>query len=228
MKVKQQEPHATQGPLFSRVSKHDGIRSWSLEAGATCPGSFTHEGEQVDACQGCYAKGGNYQRFPHVNQRRRHNKSDWQRAGWVADMVMALDNDRYFRWFDSGDIYHPHLAKKILAVCQQTPWVKHWIPTRSHKVKAIRPLLEALKRLPNVAVRYSSDSIEGRYSEIHGSTIIPTRVSEDKRLTLCQALENRGCQGCRLCWDPKIKIIAYPAHGRAMLKQVRLKTIDSL
>ena len=76
--------------------------SWSLQALDTCPGSKKLDGSLVDACKGCYATTGNY-RFPNVKAPREHNREDWKRAAWVDDMVSALDNSRYFRWFDSGD-----------------------------------------------------------------------------------------------------------------------------
>jgi hypothetical protein len=89
-------------------------RSWSLQALTTCPGSIGDKGTLVDACKGCYATGGNY-RFPSVKQPRESNQKDWKRTDWVSDMVAELDNDRYFRWFDSGDVYSLKLAEKIFS-----------------------------------------------------------------------------------------------------------------
>jgi len=45
---------------ISVTSKLDGIRSWSLQALETCPGSIESPGVLVDACKGCYATTGNY------------------------------------------------------------------------------------------------------------------------------------------------------------------------
>ena len=104
---------------LSKASKMP-CRSWSLEALETCPGSKNPDGTLVDACAGCYATTGNY-RFPNVRAPRQHNKEDWKRPEWVSEMVAELDNDRYFRWFDSGDMYDVRLASKILEVMSQTP-----------------------------------------------------------------------------------------------------------
>ena len=90
---------------ISVTSKLDGIRSWSLQALDTCPGSIAAPGELVDACKGCYATTGNY-RFENVKAPRRHNREDWQRMAWVDDMVDALGKDTHFRWFDSGDMLY--------------------------------------------------------------------------------------------------------------------------
>ena len=50
---------------ISVTSKLDGIRSWSLQAIDTCPGSLGSDGKLVAACLGCYATTGNY-RFSNV------------------------------------------------------------------------------------------------------------------------------------------------------------------
>lgn len=160
---------------LSRTSKL-GCLSWSLEAVETCPGSQSKGGGLVEACQGCYARGGNY-RFANVKAPRAENKRDWQRAAWADDMVTALSGEDRFRWFDSGDMYTVKLAEKILEVMRRTPNVKHWIPTRMHKFAKFRPVLESMQALPNVAVRYSSDSVTGEYSAEHGSVIIPNANS---------------------------------------------------
>ena len=158
---------------ISKVGKLNS-RSWSLEALETCPASKDSSGELVPACKGCYAVGGNY-RFKNVKEARSHNKRDWKRSEWVADMVEELDSDRYFRWFDSGDMYSLGLAEKIYKICKATPWTRHWIPTRMHKFKKFRDVIDRLNALDNVVVRLSSDGINGEIIEEaqYSSTIIP-------------------------------------------------------
>lgn len=221
--TKQQLKRAVSSIKISITSKLDGIRSWSLQALETCPGSIASPGELVDACKGCYATTGNY-RFANVKAPRAHNKIDWQRLEWTDDMVAALDADRYFRWFDSGDMYTVALAEKMLEVMQRTPWVKHWLPTRMHKFPKFRAVLEAMAALPNVSVRFSSDSVTGDYTKgLHGSVIIPTPQDVKKGMTLCEAYSHAGkCNGCRACYDKTVKVIAYPAHGVSMHKVIRI------
>lgn len=195
-------------------------RSWSLPALTTCPGARTKNGNLVPACAGCYATTGNY-RYPNVIEPRKNNRLDWKRSDWVQDMISELDNDRYFRWFDSGDIYHVDLAKKIYSVMVSTPWVKHWLPTRSHKIPKIKVWLDLMQELPNVMVRYSSDSVNGEYGPEHGSTIIPS-IDTVTDATICRAYEqDKKCMSCRACWDKNIKVIAYPAHGKKMLSNIK-------
>lgn len=213
-------------PRISITSKLDGIRSWSLQAIETCPGSIESPGVLVDACKGCYATTGNYN-YPNVKAPRQHNKTDWTRLEWSDDMVRELDSDRYFRWFDSGDIYTLALAEKILDVMIRTPWCKHWLPTRMHKFPKFRDVLQRMQELPNVMVRFSSDSVLGEYIPgLHGSVIGPDTESfqASAGVSLCRAYEHDGkCSGCRACWDKSISLIAYPAHGKKMSKVIMLK-----
>lgn len=207
---------------ISVTSKLDGIKSWSLQALDTCPGSIEN-GELVSACKGCYATTGNYN-YPNVKAPRAHNKLDWQRLEWADDMVQALQDSRYFRWFDSGDVYSVALAEKILDVMQRTPWVKHWLPTRMHKFPKFRTVLTTMQSLDNVMVRFSSDSVTGEYIDgLHGSVIVPTSVDATDTMKLCRAYENGGkCSGCRACWDKSVPLIAYAAHGVKMAKVIRI------
>lgn len=206
---------------LSKTSKLDGILSWSLQALDTCPGSKTSNGELVPACQGCYATTGNY-RFSNVKAPREFNREDWKRDSWVTDMVQALDSSRYFRWLDSGDIYDIRLAAKVLEVMEATPWVKHWLPTRMYKFAKFIPVLEAMQKLPNVVVRYSSDSVTGELVDgVTTSTIFSDQVPAGA--FECKAYQNDGkCNGCRACYDKDVKVIAYKAHGVKMAKVIKI------
>jgi len=202
---------------LSKASKMP-CRSWSLQALDTCPASRDASGNLVPACSGCYAIGGNY-RFPNVKAPRLHNRDDWKRDDWVDDMVRELDNDRYFRWFDSGDIYDVRLARKILEVCERTPWVKHWIPTRMHKFQKFTLVLARLNRLPNVVLRLSSDSITGETISGDNTSTIATVDSVPDGAVVCEAYTRDGkCADCRACWDKSVPVIAYIGHGKTMVK----------
>jgi hypothetical protein len=206
---------------LSKTSKLDGILSWSLQALDTCPGSKDSNGELVPACQGCYATTGNY-RFANVKKPREFNREDWKRDDWVDDMVQALDSSRYFRWFDSGDMYTLQLACKIYEVMKATPWVKHWLPTRMHKFNKYKTIIERMQQLPNVVVRFSSDSVTGeRIEGLNTSTIFSDTLPVGA--TECQAYQHEGkCNGCRACYDKSVSVIAYKAHGVKMAKVIKI------
>lgn len=208
-------------PRFSKPSKMP-CRSWSLQALDTCPASKKPDGELVDACKGCYATTGFYA-MGSVKAPREHNREDWKNSDWVDVMAAELDNDRYFRWFDSGDLYSLALAEKVLEVMRRTPWCNHWLPTRMHKFDKFRPVLAEMEKLPNVVVRLSSDSVTGETVQgaATSSTIIPTVSHSLPSMSVCEAYERGGkCATCRLCWSKDVAVVAYPAHGKKMLKHI--------
>ena len=206
---------------LSKTSKLDGILSWSLQALDTCPGSRSDDGGLVPACQGCYATTGNY-RFANVKKPREFNREDWQRDDWVRDMVQALDSSRYFRWFDSGDMYDIRLAEKILQVMALTPHCKHWLPTRMHKFAKFREVIASMQTLDNVVVRFSSDSVTGEViGGLNTSTIFSDTVPDGA--VECKAYQHEGkCNGCRACYDKNVSVIAYKAHGVKMAKVIKI------
>jgi hypothetical protein len=208
-------------PRFSKPSKMP-CRSWSLQALDTCPASKKADGELVDACKGCYATTGFYA-MGSVKAPREHNREDWKHSDWVDVMAAELDNDRYFRWFDSGDLYSLALAEKVLEVMRRTPWCNHWLPTRMHKFEKFRPVLAEMQALPNVVVRLSSDSVTGETVQgaANSSTIIPTVSHSLPSMSVCEAYDRGGkCASCRLCWSKDVAVVAYPAHGKKMIKHI--------
>ena len=206
--------------MLSKTAKLDGIYSWSLTAGADCPGRFNlTTGLLAQVCEGCYATGGNY-RFPNVQAVRTENKRDWASRDWEDRMVADLQGQEYFRWFDSGDAYALTLARKILRVMMRTPDTKHWFATRMGKFPKFRGVLAGMQALPNVAVRFSADDID-TYGPEHTAMVWHRAVPEG--VTACCAYVAEGdkvakCHGCRACWDKSVPVIAYKAHGRKMIK----------
>ena len=208
---------------LSKTSKLDNILSWSLQAIETCPGSKASNGDLVAACSGCYATTGMYN-FPGVKAVRFDNKLAWQEDTWVDTMVKALTKQKYFRWFDSGDMYNLQLAHKMYNIMLATPHVKHWLPTRMYKFTKFHDILAKMQALPNVMVRASSDAVDGTYVDgVHGSTILPSADVVPAGVTVCNAYQHGGkCNGCRACYDKSVAVIGYPAHGRKMAKVIRI------
>jgi hypothetical protein len=211
---------------LSKTSKLDGILSWSLQALETCPASKNKDGTLVDACKGCYATTGNYN-YPNVKAPRAFNKEDWKREEWVSDMLIALDSSRYFRFFDSGDMYSLELAEKMLELCTKANWVKFWIPTRMHKFKKFHSVIAKMQALPNVVVRFSSDSVQGQTVEgMTTSTIFSEESQLPSNATICKAYEHEGkCNGCRACYSKDVPLIAYKSHGVKMAKVIKILAV---
>ena len=199
------------------------VGCWSLEARKSCPGSKNPDGSVVEVCQSCYATKGMY-RFPVVKAVRQSNQQDYHRDDWVDDMVKEVAKFDYFRWFDSGDIETPELAKKILAVINKTRAVRHWLPTRSDKIRVIEKYLPAytgksmVGGLPNVALRLSADNIGLNNNErpgVNSYVIKPEEIFEARRqgIHVCPVGINpnqKSCDTCTMCYtDAKV---AYVLH----------------
>jgi hypothetical protein len=112
------------------------------------------------------------------------------------------------------------LAEKIYAVCQATPWCKHWIPTRMYKFVKFKHILDKLNALDNVVVRYSGDVIGSSPNDGQFVSMV-VRPGIVAHAHMCPAYKQEGkCLTCRACWDKKVYNVAYVAHGRKMIKLV--------
>ncbi len=87
-------------------------------------------------CHGCYALKGNYVRFPVVQERLEKRLESLSGAKWQEGMVYLIREAKcsYFRWHDSGDLQSVDHLNKIVAVCQELPEVKFWLPTREYDI----------------------------------------------------------------------------------------------
>ena len=229
--VAKMQAESTSTVKLSNTSKL-GVKSWSLQALNTCPASIGADGELVDACKGCYATAGHY-RYANVRAPREFNRQAWEQDSFVNDFVKALNKERFFRWFDSGDMYNIKLAEKMLLIMQATPHVNHWLPTRMHKFKKFHSVIEQMAALPNVAVRLSSDSITGELVESKisdlNSTIIPEYEIDSYNGFICQAFYQDGkCLDCTACYDKNVKTVAYVGHGQSMKKKQNLINVMSV
>ena len=104
------------------------------------------------------------------------------------------------RFRDVQDLEH---LKKIFEVCDLTPGIKHWLPTReawTQEHVAVAPR--------NLVVRFSMPMINQSASGSWPNT--STVVT--KGATCPAPKQNNECGDCRACWDPKVKNIAYGKH----------------
>jgi len=186
----------------------------------------------VDACKGCYATSGTYH-YANVKATRELNRQAWQEDNFVQDFIKALHKERFFRWFDSGDVYDLRLANKMLEIMQATPHVKHWLPTRMYKFKKFHAVIQQMAALDNVVVRLSSDSVTGGMVESEltdtTSTIVPENALSEYKGFICQAFYQEGrCLDCTACYDKDVKTVAYVGHGVSMKKNQKLISVVSV
>lgn len=205
------------GIKYSEPSKMKGTcKTWSTLAVTHCPASRDDNGDLVPACANCYADKGFYH-MGTVKAPRAHNADDWRRDDWAPEMITFLAKEKYFRWFDSGDMFHTGLAEKIYQVMKGSPQTMFWLPTRMHKLAKFRPIIARMQKLPNVVVRKSSDSIDGgRIRGRNTSTIIQT-AKQGSGAHICPATvegnkANCKANNCTACWDRSVSVIAYWFH----------------
>ena len=132
-------------------------------------------------CSKCYALKGNYN-YPSVQQNREKNLYHLENKYFVEVMAFQLQDHKFFRWFDSGDIPHLEGLKKIIRIAELTPHCKHWLPTRELKlikeykgtfpnwiitdvrfhneVKAIKDRKGILVRVERPAIKFSNHESE--------------------------------------------------------------------
>ena len=194
---------------LSQTSKMP-AKSWSIPAGGKyCPGS-----KGAEVCKSCYAMKGFY-RMPSVKMAREHNAKDWKRDDWVKDMVDLIKDSPYFRWFDSGDMYHPKLIDKIQSVTMRTRNTKHWIPTKMWDIQGTKQKINNLHLSKNVTIRKSCKTIdEPRFLPATVSSVVFSWdvffSNQFPEVYRCKAPEQEHkCKDCRACWDKQVKIVGY-------------------
>ena len=200
---------------LSKTSKMP-CKSFALPAMKTCLGAINSDGKVKDVCKGCYAMKGSYQWRPAKALRENNRLSVSNELHSFASYMLKLlkkEKNNYFRWFDSGDVFDNDFLYEIYKVCKQTPNINHWIPTKAREILD-NATWEKLESLPNVKVRYSSDSINGEYNSLHGSTAIqPKQKYDDSKVFKCPVdyEQIKKCGDCRACWHSD-KVIAYNFH----------------
>lgn len=126
--------------------------------------------------------------------------------------------NNYFRWHDSGDLQGVWHLENIAAVCERTPDVKHWLPTR--EIPFVQQFLatgtvpanlviDAEPVLPAGLVGFPTSAV----SSVPESSS-KFRLVEGKGSIECRAVETRDnrCGDCRACWDARVTNVTYPQH----------------
>jgi hypothetical protein len=175
---------------LTRTSKMPGL-SYSLPAWECKTGSKLRKVKN-SVCSACYALKGNYTRYPAIKIAQYRRLAAIKLEGWTRAMAAQILRQKFFRW---------HL-NKIYEVCELTPDVKHWMPTREAWIK------DHLDRKPsNLVIRFSPPMIGQRNdSWPNSSMVVETGAT-------CPAPSQDGkCGSCRQCWDPLVKVVSYGKH----------------
>jgi hypothetical protein len=157
-------------------------------------------------CSGCYALKGRY-RFPNVKDAMQRRLDSINHPLWIQAMATSIIETKtgFFRWHDSGDLQSLDHLKKIFEVCNLTPGIQHWLPTRETSIIACIQADEVPK---NLIIRLSAHKVDGKASTFWPWT--STVVTSEKT---CPAAEQENkCKDCRACWDRTIPNVAYGKH----------------
>jgi hypothetical protein len=157
-------------------------------------------------CSGCYALKGRY-RFPNVKDAMQRRLDSINHPLWIKAMATSIIETKtgFFRWHDSGDLQSLDHLKKIFEVCNLTPGIQHWLPTRETSIIACIQADEVPK---NLIIRLSAHKVDGKASTFWPWT--STVVTSEKT---CPAAEQENkCKDCRACWDRSIPNVAYGKH----------------
>jgi len=199
---------------LSRPSKMPGF-SYNLPA-TRCKTGAKLAKVPGSVCHGCYALKGRY-RFPNVKEamERRYQAAVGpiakgkviQSTQWIFAMVYLIQSskEKVFRWHDSGDIQSKEHLKRIFQVCELTPDVKHWLPTRE---AGILSTIDAQNVPDNLIIRLSATKVDGPAPKSWPwtSTVVTADAS-------CPApKQDNQCKDCRACWDKKIQNVSYGKH----------------
>ena len=204
--MKLSEARAAVGGL-SQTSKMP-CRSWGISATKCKTGSKLAKKEGT-VCHDCYALKGAYV-WPSVRKAHERRLSLINTSGWVDNMVSAINNDKYFRWFDSGDIQDDNHLADIVRVAIATPDTKHWLPTKEYLIVA--RYMRKHGRFPkNLTVRVSSPNIDQAPIEHYQHTSTVHTNQPFGRECIAYKQDNE-CKDCRACWNPRIKNISYRYH----------------
>jgi len=157
-------------------------------------------------CSSCYALKGCYV-FKVVKAAQYKRLESIKHPRWVEAMAAQINSKRskFFRWHDSGDVQDLTHLSKIYRVCELTPDVAHWMPTREAWVKKYAQFAPA-----NLVIRFSATMVDGDAPASWANT--STVVSNKDRATCPAPQQGNQCKDCRACWDKSVKNVAYGAH----------------
>ena len=166
-------------------------------------------------CASCYALKGNYT-FKNVRAAQQKRLEGVHNPLWTEAMVdmlyLTIDpKEPWFRWHDSGDILGLWHLVKIVEVCRQTKYIRHWLPTREASV--VKEYLDTYGEFPgNLTVRISAVAIDGRPYKWYDIT--STVHSKKEPIgNICPApKQNNECGECRNCWKRSIANVSYHKH----------------
>jgi len=196
------------------------------------PAKYCHVGGRLaevegSVCYKCYALDrGNYQ-YPAVKIAQERRYKLLYHPLWVSAMTMLLwlKVIHLFRWQGSGDIDSLQHLKNIVAVCENTPHLYHWMPTKEKGI--LKEFLHGGGVIPpNLVISMSGYMIDG--AKVKGFEDQPqithhltynkrNRAGVEKEAYICPVEDGLGFKSCKqaecsACWNPSVRVVAGALH----------------
>jgi len=205
-------------------------KMWSKSFGL--PAKHCHVGSRLaqiegSVCHKCYALDrGNYS-YPVVKEAQERRYKLLYHPLWVTavTMLLWLQVKDFFRWQGSGDIDSLKHLCNIVQVCENTPQLKHWMPTKEKGI-----LKEFLKRggvIPdNLVISMSGYFVDGgAVKGFDDQPQITQHLTYNKRNRdgavskgyICPVEDDLGFKSCdeancSACWNPSVRVVAGALH----------------
>jgi hypothetical protein len=217
------------GGVSSRNSKMPGS-SWAISPSKCGVGSKL-TAVKGSVCHKCYAMKSEAM-YPSVKQGWGENylKATSMIANhperWAQAMAFQVKHqakknaEPYHRWFDAGDLQSVEMLRAIVLVCELTPDVMHWIPTRESKIVADWRKAGGVEPR-NLVIRISSTMIDDKPRNAPNTSTVHSKNSKLYVGHACPSSSKRhrasnggkpSCFDCRACWDKSVPNVSYPLH----------------
>lgn len=204
---------------LSKVSKMPGA-SWSISPKHCITGQKLCK-VKGSVCSTCYCRRGNYLFDCVINSHEKRlalfNESMALDGGvsWTNAMVFLIKNgtDKYFRWFDSGDLQSVSMLNCIVNVVKACKGIKFWLPTREYGI--VGEWVRKNGELPsNLNIRLSAYMHDTHPPVELAASFGCTASGTSSVKGTCQA-QNSGrgnCGTCRKCWSRSVPMVTYRKH----------------
>ncbi len=165
-------------------------------------------------CSKCYALKGRYA-FPNVQNALERRFASLDNPLWVQAMAMVINKKEksgFFRWHDSGDLQSVAHLQKIVDVCNLTPTIKHWLPTREYGMVA--DFVRGGGVIPsNLTIRFSALTFDGA-APVSAAKRLGVQVSSASATGFNCPASTTGnkCADCRACWNKETFDVTYKKH----------------
>jgi hypothetical protein len=135
---------------------------------------------------------------------------------WATAMAFQVTKaaektgEAYHRWFDGGDVASLEMLLAIAMVCELTPHIKHWLPTREAAI--VKAFLRQRDLPANLTIRVSSTMIDDKPIAGHANTSTVHKAVAHVGHACPARHQGNMCGSCRACWSREVKNVSYPLH----------------